>query len=47
VEYKSSMVRRSTQRVVIAISAFLLVTALLAARTVSKLNVPGHPNAEQ
>jgi hypothetical protein len=45
------MIRRIAEHlpwtVVVAGSAFLLVTALLAARTVSKLNVPGHPNAEQ
>jgi hypothetical protein len=51
VEYRPLMVRRIAERslwtAVVAVSAFLLVTALLAVRTVSKLNVPGHPNAEQ
>ena len=32
---------------VIVVSAFVVVTAVLAVRTVSKLNAPGHPNAEQ
>ena len=51
VEYEFAMVRRTTDRslstVVVAVSAFLLILAVLGARTVSKLSVPGHLTAEQ